>query len=105
MGLRRPAVLLRETVNVEHCGKEHRERLSTRRYTLVVISCKGCYRKLGWHYLCAVSPVGLPSPALCIDCACMAEAMGRYILVDTSCCRGIHTSQTVTAESHGSCTQ
>ena len=59
MGSRQPAVLLRETVNVERCGEERRERLSTGRYTLVDISCRGCYKKLGWHYLCAVTPVGL----------------------------------------------
>ena len=49
MGSWRPAVLLWETVNVEHCGEERKERLSTGRYTLVDISCKGCCRKLGWH--------------------------------------------------------
>ncbi|CAL5225808.1 g8585 [Coccomyxa viridis] len=56
MGSRQPAVLLRETVNVERCGEERRERLSTGRYTLVDISCRGCYKKLGWHYLCAATP-------------------------------------------------
>ena len=60
MGSRQPAVLLRETVNVERCGEERRERLSTGHYTLVDIRCRGCLNKLGWHYLCAVSPVGLP---------------------------------------------
>ncbi len=68
MGSRQPAVLLRETVNVERCGEERRERLSTGRYTLVDISCRGCYKKLGWHYLCAATPVGPPSSATCSDC-------------------------------------
>ena len=57
MGSRQPAVLLRDTVNVEQCGDERKERLSTGRYTLVDISCRGCYKKLGWHYLAATSPV------------------------------------------------
>ncbi|CAK0748600.1 hypothetical protein CVIRNUC_001845 [Coccomyxa viridis] len=56
MGSRQPAVLLRDTVNVEQCGDERKERLSTGRYTLVDISCRGCYKKLGWHYLAATSP-------------------------------------------------
>ena len=57
MGSRQPAVLLRETVNVETFGEERKERLSTGRYTLIDVSCRGCYKKLGWHYLAAVSPV------------------------------------------------
>jgi len=61
MGSRQPAVLLRETVNVEQCGEERKERLSTGRYTLVDINCRGCSKKLGWHYLEAVSTVSLSS--------------------------------------------
>ena len=57
MGSRQPAVLLRETVNVETFGGERKEHLSTGRYTLINVSCRGCYEKLGWHYLAAVSPV------------------------------------------------
>ena len=57
MGSRQPAVLLRETVNVEQCGEQRKERLSTGRYTLVDIKCRGCSKKLGWHYLEARSPV------------------------------------------------
>ena len=64
MGSRQPAVLLRETVNVERCGEERRERLSTGRYTLVDIACRGCCKQLGWHYLCAVTPVSTPLPAM-----------------------------------------
>lgn len=62
MGSRQPAVLLRETVNVETFGEERKERLSTGRYTLIDVSCRGCYKKLGWHYLAAVSPVSLSAP-------------------------------------------
>ena len=64
MGSQQPALLLRETVNVERCGEERRERLSTGRYTLVDISCRGCYKQLGWHYLCAVTPVRSHRPAI-----------------------------------------
>ena len=85
MGSRQPAVLLREIVNVERCGEERRERLSTGRYTLVDISCRGCCKKLGWHYLCAISPVGHPSQATCSDRACIAEMHRLYIHVDASC--------------------
>lgn len=62
MGSRQPAVLLRETVNVETSGEERKERLSTGRYTLINVSCRGCYKKLGWHYLAAFSPVCLSAP-------------------------------------------
>ena len=66
MGSRQPAVLLRDTVNVEQCGDERKERLSTGRYTLVDISCRGCYKKLGWHYLAATSPVGHWTHMICV---------------------------------------
>ena len=62
MGSRQPAVLLRETVNVDQCGEERKERLSTGRYTLVDITCRGCSKKLGWHYLEAVNPVSRSTP-------------------------------------------
>lgn len=44
---------------MEQCGAERRERLSTGRYTLIDISCRGCCSKLGWHYLAAASPVSI----------------------------------------------
>jgi hypothetical protein len=50
MGARQPAVLLRETVNVEADGATRSERLSTGRYTLVDVSCRGCGTVLGWRY-------------------------------------------------------
>lgn len=57
MGARQPAVLLKETVNLAPDGGVRAERLSTGRYTLVDVSCRGCGTRLGWRYEEAASLV------------------------------------------------
>ncbi len=52
-----PAVLFRETLNLEATGERRSERLSTGRYTLTDVRCKGCSQKLGWRYIEAASLV------------------------------------------------
>lgn len=52
-----PAVLFRETLNLEAMGERRSERLSTGRYTLTDVRCKGCSQKLGWRYIEAGSLV------------------------------------------------
>ncbi|EIE18204.1 hypothetical protein COCSUDRAFT_68340 [Coccomyxa subellipsoidea C-169] len=47
---RQPAVLLRDTVNLEPLGDARSERLSSGRYTLVDVTCRGCATILGWRY-------------------------------------------------------
>ena len=53
-----PAVLFRETLNLEATGDRRSERLSTGRYTLTDVRCKGCSTRLGWRYIEAASLVG-----------------------------------------------
>jgi hypothetical protein len=56
MGSQKPAVLLRDVVNVEPFAKHRNERLSTGEYTIVDIWCRICMTPLGWEYVSATSP-------------------------------------------------
>ncbi|CAL8469733.1 g9275 [Coccomyxa elongata] len=47
---RQPAVLLRDSVNLEPASEPRSERLSSGRYTLVDMCCRGCATVLGWRY-------------------------------------------------------
>lgn len=42
MGASTPALLFRRAVNVEVCGGKRDECLSTGRYTLIDVRCRGC---------------------------------------------------------------
>lgn len=56
MGVSTPALLFRTAVNVHACGSKREEVLSTGRYTLVDVACRGCSTRLGWRYLTAARP-------------------------------------------------
>ena len=59
-----PAVLFRETLNLEATGDRRSERLSTGRYTLTDVRCKGCSTRLGWRYIEAASLVRFHHPMI-----------------------------------------
>ena len=81
-----PAVLFRETLNLEATGERRSERLSTGRYTLTDVRCKGCAKKLGWRYIEAASLVrGLPDPRPCMPaCAAAWRELGFIVCVAMS---------------------
>ncbi|KAK3269026.1 hypothetical protein CYMTET_22503 [Cymbomonas tetramitiformis] len=56
MGKQKPAVLVRDLVNVEAYAEARQERLSTGDYTLVDVWCRCCANPLGWKYLHATTP-------------------------------------------------
>mmetsp|Transcript_22309 Transcript_22309/g.49055 ORF Transcript_22309/g.49055 Transcript_22309/m.49055 type:complete len:126 (+) Transcript_22309:305-682(+) len=56
MGSQKPAVLLRQVVNVEPYSAKRVERLSTGEYQLVDVNCRICQTPLGWEYVSATSP-------------------------------------------------
>ncbi|PRW59182.1 yippee-like protein [Chlorella sorokiniana] len=56
MGACTPALLFRNAVNIEPCGSERQEVLSTGRYTLLDVQCRCCRVPIGWRYITADSP-------------------------------------------------
>eukprot|EP00959_Pyramimonas_sp_CCMP1952_P133483 2791415-Pyramimonas_sp.AAC.1 len=56
MGSKKPAVLLRNVVNVWPYSARRVERLSTGEYQIVDVSCRICQTPLGWEYVSATLP-------------------------------------------------
>lgn len=56
MGACTPALLFRNAVNIEPCGVERQEVLSTGRYTLLDVQCRCCRVPIGWRYITADAP-------------------------------------------------
>lgn len=65
MGRSIPALLFRTTVNLEGYGPEREEHLSSGRYVLADMQCRGCCTPLGWRYISAHNEVCTACPALC----------------------------------------
>mmetsp|Transcript_18670 Transcript_18670/g.56431 ORF Transcript_18670/g.56431 Transcript_18670/m.56431 type:complete len:128 (+) Transcript_18670:115-498(+) len=51
MAVGRPALLFRDTLNLQRSAADRREHLTSGIFTLSDVSCRGCGSVLGWRYL------------------------------------------------------